>query len=112
MPFCKASAPDWALAGAATSKVAMIAAAKYLVVMSLSYKANVTELLPQCPLSMAGLSDNQWNSSKAQVAIGRPARSNPPLSHQYQSVGVGARAVLFRALFGSPCRFGPRGGVA
>jgi hypothetical protein len=37
------------LAVAAMSKVAMIAAVKYLVVMSLTYKPNVTELLPQCP---------------------------------------------------------------
>jgi hypothetical protein len=54
----------------------MIAAAKYLVVMSLTYKAHVTELLPRCPLlTPEGISDDQWNSGQAQMAIGRPAET-------------------------------------
>src|ERR1017187_3830473 len=54
MPFCSRSAADWALAGIPQSSVATSAVARCLMVMTVDYKANVTELLPRCPLLWGG----------------------------------------------------------
>src|SRR5580700_11107601 len=50
MPFCNRSAADCALPGDINSRAAIAAAAIYLVVMTSTYRFDITGLLPRCPL--------------------------------------------------------------
>jgi hypothetical protein len=57
-------------------------------------------------LSAGAFSDHQLNSGQAEVPIGRPARSNPPVRDHDEPVCVGKRNLLIGELPGEPRRFG------
>jgi hypothetical protein len=53
-------------------------------------------------------SHDQRNSGQAQVAISRPARGDPSLPHEHQSVSIGQRKPLIPEFLGDRGRFGQR----
>src|ERR1017187_7054220 len=102
MPFCSKSAADWALAGIPQSSVATSAVARCLMVMTVGYKANVTELLPRCPFWVRDL------GVESLLACGvRPAGTEVVHSKGMKRPGILAGAALSLALLVSCTRVKP-----
>src|ERR1035438_9721200 len=98
MPFCSRSAADWALAGIPQSSVATSAVARCLMVMTVDYKANVTELLPRCPLWVRDLARNRERQRAARRRSRFCAARGCTWTEVVHSKGMKRRGILAGAV--------------